>query len=502
LLLKKRAAYPHCPAMRLDSLYCAVSVVASLLLQGCTALTMQRPVTDAESKFEFNIPAVWKSAAEGTQGRISTGWLRTFRDSEMDGLVDEALKRNQNLRIAAARLRAAKHGTIIGRAARLPSISASGSASGSRFGNGPDLPAETNENYRLSLNAAWEIDLWGRLRDLDKASYDDYNAAIADFRGARLSLAANTAKAWFNLITAQQTVNLSLETLASFAANLRITERNYRAGDETASPLDVQFSRNNVAQAERALISTQLSRDDAARQLEILLGRYPSAELGAKDKSRNEDQLELARAFPDLPKDVPSGLPSELLMRRPDLVAFAAEVRASASRADASRKNLLPSIRLNGGGSTSSDSLNQMLTDPDYIVWSIASSLTQTVFQGGALSAQARLALERNEISIRNLAEAALQAFREVESALATERSLAAQEAFLDTELKQATLAEQQSARDYSEGIVGILEILEAQRRAVNARRSMISLHNQRLQNRIDLHLALGGDFGTAVPGN
>jgi multidrug efflux system outer membrane protein len=285
-------------------------------------------------------------------------------------------------------------------------------------------------------------------------------------------------------------VQLAVKTRESFARNYRIIERNYKAGDDTASPLDVQYGRTNVASAERALINSRLGRDEAARPLEVLLGRYPKAELKARDE------------LPAPDAKVPSGLPSELLWRRPDLVAAAADLRSSANRADAARKDLLPSISLTGRGTSTSAGLSEILIDPEYIVWNVAASLAQTVYAGGEPSARARQALAQNEAAVRNFAAVALEAFREVESALATERSLAEQVEFLDIELKQAALAETQASRDYSEGLVGILEILEAQRRAVDARNSMILLRNQRLQNRVDLHLALGGDFATLPPAN
>ncbi|MDA0814690.1 MAG: efflux transporter outer membrane subunit [Verrucomicrobia bacterium] len=469
----------------------STSSLVLLTFVGCAGLTglrMQKPVAETVVLSEVDIPSLWKSAGEGNNGQIASGWLKSIKDPEMSAMVNEALEHNQNLKVAAARLRAAKEGTIIGRARRLPSVDFSGSGSRTRTGNGPDDSPDRSTSYGLSLNASWEIDLWGRLRDLDLASYEDFLAASADFRGARLSLAANTAKAWCNLITARQQATLALETRNSYVRNFRITERNFKAGDVSASALDVQFGRNNIASAERELIDRELSRDEAKRSLEVLLGRYPAAALEGRDQ------------LPELPKDVPVGLPSELLLRRPDLVAAAADLRASAKRADAARKDLLPSIRLSGRGSSSSEELGKMLVDPEYIVWNVASSLAQTVYGGGAPTAEARQSLAQNEIAIRTFAEIALQAFREVESGLAIERSLASQEEFLATELQQANLAEVQASRDYSEGIVGILEILEAQRRAVNARRSMISLRNQRLQNRIDLHLALGGDFATPAP--
>jgi outer membrane protein TolC len=249
----------------------------------------------------------------------------------------------------------------------------------------------------------------------------------------------------------------------------------------------VNFGRNQVASAERALISRKLARDESRRFLELLLGRYPATAIEGREQ------------LPKLDRAVPAGLPSDLLMRRPDLVAAAADLRASAERASAARKRLLPSIDLSAGGSTTIPSLEllDLIRDPSAITRSVAGSVTEPIYRGGTLRAQTRQALALNDAAIATFSGIALRAFREVESALATEHSLAAQERFLETELRQANLAETQAYRGYSEGIVGILSVLEAQRRASNARSSMISLRNGRIQNRIDLHLALGGDFET-----
>ncbi|MEC8692088.1 MAG: TolC family protein, partial [Verrucomicrobiota bacterium] len=166
-----------------------------------------------------------------------------------------------------------------------------------------------------------------------------------------------------------------------------------------------------------------------------------------------------------------------------------------AQRAEASLKDLLPSFSLTGRGSNSSRKLDQYILDPETIVWSTATSLAQSLFRSGAQRASARIALQQNERALRQFSSEVLRAYREVESALATEKSLAEQNKYLSTELKQAELAERQAMRDYSEGLIQIISVLEAQRRAVASRRAMIFLKNQRIQNRIDLHLALGGDF-------
>ena len=468
-----------------------IPLVALPLLQGCGFFTTAKP--ERQGRTGLEVPSQWAGGAQENEGVVVESWLRTFEDPQMEQQVAEAIAGNRDLRVTAIRLKVAQESTILARAARLPTASAfvSGSRNESRVpdGSGGLTSWEHDESYRLSLSLSWEIDLWGRLRNLHRASVEDYEATAADYRGARLSLAASTARAWCNLITATQQVELARQTRDSFQRNYRITERNYKAGDPAASPLSVQFGRNNVASAERGLISRQLSLSEAKRALEVLLGRYPSATIEGRD------------VLPSLVAAVPTGLPSDLLMRRPDLVAAAADLRASAERADAARKNLLPSIRLSAGGSSASEELFEVIADPASIVWNVASSISQPVFEGDALNALARQARLRNDVAVQSFASIALRAFREVESALAIEQSLTAQEEFLETELAQATLAEAQASRDYSEGIVGILSVLESQRRAFSARNAMISLHNQRLQNRIDLYLALGGDFDTA-PGD
>ncbi|MBB5350084.1 NodT family efflux transporter outer membrane factor (OMF) lipoprotein [Haloferula luteola] len=397
--------------------------------------------------------------------------------------VDAAMDRNQDLAAAAARMRAAKYQQLAGRARVKPDASLLTSGSVSRSENGR-APAQSSESYGLSLSTSWELDVWGRLRDLNAADEADQVATEALFRGARLSLAASTARSWCNLIAAEQQLELAHITLDSFQRNLRISERNYKGTGQGA--LDVQFGRTNVASAQRDLESRRLARDEAARTLEVLTGRFPAGTTRA------------GHELPTLPKKVPAGLPSELLDRRPDLTAARASLLASAHRAHASRKSLLPSLRLTSSAGTPVSGFSQLL-NPDWLVASIGANLVQTLDTGGAQKLEARAALEQNQAAVHDYQQVALTAFREVESALDADQSLARQEDFLVAEVEQAALAERQSTRDYADGIEGsdILDVLEAQRRANNARSSLIRLRNERLLNRIDLHLALGGDFKT-----
>jgi NodT family efflux transporter outer membrane factor (OMF) lipoprotein len=445
-----------------------------LALSGCEAWRFSSPADD----LDIRTPGTWSAASQASENKVSTGWLRQFNDPEMSRVVHEALEYNRDLKAASARLRRVREDSIIARAGQLPTASLS---AGGSITDGPD--SDRRQSHSLGFAASWEIDLWGRLRDITRVADAEERAAIEDFRGARLSLAANTAKAWCNLISAEQQAALAKETLASFETNLRIIERNYKGTGEGA--LDIQFGRTNVSAAKRTLESQTLDRDEAARSLELLLGRYPAG------------SFRPGKQLPALRSHVPAGLPADLLDRRPDLSAERARLFASARRADASRKALLPALSLTGVGGTSTTQLAQML-DLDSLVATLAGRFTQTLTDGGILAADARAALARNEEQLHRYAQSALMAFREVESALAADRSLAAQETQLDAELSQSALAERLAQRDYTEGInPNILSVLEAQRRANNARSSMIRLKNNRILNRINLHLALGGDFET-----
>ncbi len=192
-----------------------------LLLTGCG---FQSPADD----LAIRTPGTWAEVSSGTEGKISTGWLSEFSDAGLKRSVNEALAHNRSLRAASARLREAKEETIITRARQMPTLDA-GTRGGATDGSG----VSRVQSYGLNLAASWEPDLWGRLRDLTRAAEADERAAIEDFRGARLSLAANAAKAYVNLVSAEQEVDLAeftLESLPQEPAHHRAHLQGHRRG--------------------------------------------------------------------------------------------------------------------------------------------------------------------------------------------------------------------------------------------------------------------------------
>ncbi|MFP6881001.1 MAG: TolC family protein, partial [Roseibacillus sp.] len=194
------------------------------LLPGCA---LQKKWFRPQEQARIDVPSLWNEAAQGQNRKIATGWLSEFGDARMTSLVREAIRRNNNLQAAAYRLKSTRESTIVGRSARLPSVNASGASSRSYSGLGP-APGVSSDSYGLSFSASWEIDVWGRLRDLDYATRADYEAALADFRGAQLSLAVNTAQSWANLTESQQQLELAEKTLADFEKSLSLISRRQK----------------------------------------------------------------------------------------------------------------------------------------------------------------------------------------------------------------------------------------------------------------------------------
>ncbi len=396
--------------------------------------------------------------------------------------MKQALAANIDLAAAAARVKAAGAQAIIAGADRLPQLDLELDGQRSKGSlQGSESAVRTIRNrFTLEATAGWEIDLWGRLAHLNRAALADAGAVVADYRAARLSLAAQVARAWFTAIEAKQQTRLSNSVVGSFHRSLEATEARYRLG--IGSSLDVRLSRANVAGAEADLAQRQRELDTALRNLDVLLGRYPEA------------QQELPAELPSVAREVPAGLPAQLLQRRPDLIAARERLFAASERAREANKNLLPRLQLTASGGTVSDEFNNLI-DFDTLVWSLFAGLTQPIYQGGRLKAQRLLAAADNHEAWAQYAQAVLDAFREVETLLAAEPLFEQQEKALKRAAQESIEAAKQALDQYRVGLTDIITLLESQRRAVTAESSRLLIARLRLTNRINLYLALGGPF-------
>jgi len=463
--------------------------LASLLLvvitlSGCGLLQPYRSQQDLPV-----VPLTWKAISADKQPIESikdSVWLEEFNDAALTALINEAVGKNFDLRSAATRVAAARANAIISGADRAPQISASFNTNRAKRSTvvGGTVVSGISNYFQTGIEIRWETDIWGRLGHQARAATLELVASEADYNAARLSLAANISRSWFNAIEARQQTRLSRQTVANYQRALNTILENYRAGLNNA--LDVRLARSNLATAESQLAAQQIILDGQLRTLQTLLGRYPSF------------QLTLADELPELRQSVPAGLPSELLVRRPDLIAAENRLMAADERASQAAKSRLPGIQLTASGGSGSDELNNLL-DGDRLIWSIVGGLTAPLFQGGRLKANQKLAQVNAEQAANQYAQTVLNAFREVETALAAAPLLSVQQRALQKAVEEAQESELLAAEQYRSGIVDITTWLETQRRLFNADSTLLQIRNQRLQNRIDLHLALGGDFVTAV---
>jgi NodT family efflux transporter outer membrane factor (OMF) lipoprotein len=435
------------------------------------------------SAVRVEVPSEFDAARAGQWGEFQ-GWLEDFGGQEVQALVTEALTHNFDLQAAAARLEVAAASQRVVDAARYPQLS--GSVNASRRGTATDLPGgdiahDTFDTYGLGLSVIWELDVWGKLKNRTQAAMADAEAEGALYRAAELSLAANTLKSWFSLVEIELQLELARETLQVFEDNLTVVESSYRRGLPNRA-LDVRLTRANVEAARSTVEARRRQRDAGGRALEVLLGRYP------------EDDLVVMTNLPTLRADIPAGLPSELLSRRPDLVAAERQLAASLERVKVAQKETLPTISLTASGGTSSGDLRDLL-DTERLFWTVAGNLAQPIYQGGRLRAGVDVADANSRQALALFSQSVLEAFREVETLLAAESLLRNEERALNQAATESIAAEALAWQQYQRGLVDIITVLESQRRAFNARSALLGVINNRLQNRLSLVLALGGDF-------
>ena len=459
-----------------------VCIGVSLLAVGCATVP---PV--AHPVLEVTIPDDW-AASDPPAGQIDVMWWNDFGDTGLSAAVDTALAQNFDLRAAAARLEQAAADARAAEGDLQPTVQAAFNSS-RRKQNFVGFPIPGSEglvlstvstNYGVSLDVSWEIDLWGRLRGEARAALADLQASAADLRGAQLSIAGQTTKSWLAIAEAQQQVDLSQQTVESFRLSARQVRDRFEAGIRPA--LDLRLALLNVSNAE-ALLQQRLQQFDAAsRQLEVLVGEYADGE------------IETPAALPRITPSVPVGLPSELVARRPDLVAAERELSAALARADVSRAELLPRISLTGATGTATDGLRALI-DGNFGVWSLLGNVVAPLWQGGRLRAQVSRADARGAEALADYATAALSAYAEVETALAAEEFLAEREHHLNESVEQSRAAERLAQERYRAGLETYITVLDSQRSAANAEAELIAARRLRLENRVDLYLALGGGF-------
>ena len=450
------------------------------LTAGCASAP---PVHDLG--FDAPVPDQW-TAVSTPPGDVGPTWWQDFDQADLNLAVETALQRNYDLQAAAARVEQAQAQARIAGADLQPQVQL-GLGAARRKQNfigfpipGEGIPSSTSTNMGVSLDITWEIDLWGRLGARASAALADYQLTAADFHGARLSIAGQTAKAWFTTGAAYEQVRLAEQTVSSFFSATEQVRQRFLSG--IRPPLDLRLSLANLAGAEALLELRREQLDRSVRQLEVLLGRYPGRSVTTPEQ------------LPDTPGAIPAGLPSELIARRPDLAVAERRLAAADQRWLAARRDLYPRLSLTASGGTATRALVD-LVDGNFGVWSLVGNLVQPIFQGGRLRANVDRADGASDEAVAMYAGTALRAYAEVESSLAAEKTLAERERHLTDAAQQSRAAERLAEDRYRRGLSDYITVLESQRRALNAESERIDARRVRLENRVDLYLALGGGF-------
>jgi NodT family efflux transporter outer membrane factor (OMF) lipoprotein len=453
-------------------------LASCLFLSACRSGQAPPPVSTAEivdTMITTPIPERFYGDTLAT-GAVDDGWLLSFGDPQVETLAGEALEHNLNLQIAARGLDAVEAVTRQSRRALEPVASlALGGASSGAINDDPTVNVAG-----AGLNFAWEVDVWGRIRAGQSAQLADFQAAQADFEYARQSLVAGVARAWFLVTETYQLLDYSQAIVDDFQEIYDLTENRFTEGIATES--DLALARADVATAEDARAQAESAHLQALRAMELLLGRYPAGDVEAQPE------------FVAVPPDIPAGLPSELLERRPDIVAAERRVAAAFARVDEAKAARLPSLSLTGSLQDASGSLRDVVNPAD-AAWNLALGLVVPLLDQGGRELAVELATIEQETAVTQYASAALNAFNEVEGALTEERILREREALLGIAAEANREALRLARLQYDEGAIDLLTVLLIQARTQTAEMSLIRTRSARLNQRVLTHLALGGSF-------
>lgn len=440
-----------------------------VLLSGCvTTSQVDNKIRGAA------VPQSWQFSE--TTKPVTGNWFAQFNEPALALLVNEALDNNQTLRQEAYNVQILEQRLVQANADFWPQLDLNLSTDRSK-----STSSVMSNSSSLKLEASYELDIWGKLSAAQKQANLTYLATKMQYQQNRQALVANVVTSWFDIIAAKQLNSLFEQRVNNAKQNLDIIESGYQQGLNGA--LDVYLSRNERNTELSNLAEQNATQLQAVRRLERLLGRYPDASLTSQ-------QLTL----PLLSTDIPLGMPSDIISRKPELLASWYQVLAQDAGLAFAHKQRFPSINLRASISDSGDQLTDLLSGSS-LAWSLLAGVTAPIFRAGELKANeeiARLQLKQQE---QVYLDTLYNAFSNVQNAITTESSL--------KQRYQATLAAQQNAdaahtlafEQYQRGLVTYTTVLEAQGRSFSAQSALIQIKNQLLANRVDLHVALGGDF-------
>lgn len=452
--------------MKLTFLTGPVVIGSAIILAGCTATA---PTFEQFPQENLLLKETWISPQEPTV-TLTNSLLALFNDAAMTQLVEQSQQRNLSLLQQKSATAAVASTVIQANAALLPEVSSSLSS------NRQESGSAISESHSLTLDASWELDLWGRWAAERDAVTTDFQASRATYQSLQDSIAAQTMQAYIDAVSQSQLAALSDDKYLSFEKTLNVVMSQYQVG--TADLDELTEARQNLASATASRVESQLQQRNAVRSLQILAGNYP-------------DGLDLVGTrLPIMLRPPDAELPADILARRPDVQSAWYSVQSASSTVAAKEAAQLPNISLTTELGNSTDALKNLLSGNT--LWSLAASIGYTLFDAGSLKAQVAESQNLAEQNYYQYLETVLTALNEVETALDTERTYYAYEIAQREVITQAHLLLANAEQDYRDGLIDITDWLTYQRSYFNEQSTLINTVNQRLQNRVSLGLALG----------
>jgi NodT family efflux transporter outer membrane factor (OMF) lipoprotein len=452
------------------------TVVLCVLALSACALKDMPPHEETAKQAMPNVapPPQWTAAA--TTGAVDRQWLVSLNDPSLDALVREALAYNADVRIAAARVDIAAAYFAGAKSPLWPQVNLVARGGGKMSGDSSGLSG-------VGLFAAWELDLWGRVRSTARATELQYESAQLDAEYARQSIAALVVKGWILAVEARLQKAIAEDTLNASEQIGALAGDRLRVG--SGDQYDVALAQASVESLRDTVRGLDLAYQNALRGLEALLGRYPAAAVAVAD------------ALPAWPGTVPAGVPSELLERRPDVVAAERRVAAAFYRTEEAKAARLPRITL-VGNFTSLNSELFVLQSRDNPVFSVGAGLLQPLFLGGLLQSQVDARTAEQQAAIAEYGKIGQRAFGEVEGALAAGITAAEREQILVRAVRENERALELSNVKFRVGTLDLTGVEQQQIALYNARIALLRMQSERLVQRVNLYLALGGGFEAA----
>jgi multidrug efflux system outer membrane protein len=478
------------------------SVLAALLLSACAAPAFKQPAVSTPAAFKeaqtatlSASPDAVRSAADGTTWKLAQPaesqprgeWWKAFNDARLDSLIGQATASNQNLSVAAARVKEARAIAGIAEADRIPQV---GVGIGAQRAQSAPLEAGVTPgsrispvtSYKANLSASYEVDLFGRVSSSVAAARGDAGAVEATYRSVLLSLQADVAQTYFRLRSLDAELATVNQTVRLREESVRVTGRRFELGD--IGEFDLSRAKTELSTARAEAIGLQRRRATSEHALAVLLGQ-PASSFGAAS-----DPLEASANLPL----IPAGLPSSLLERRPDIASAQRTMEAANARIGVARSAMFPalSIGANGGGVAG--------TFADVFKWSsrswlLGAALSMPLIDGGRNRSNVVRSEASLEEAVGSYRQSVLVAFAEVEDNLAGLRVLAGQGAEIDQALTSARRSADLAQKLYDAGRSSYLELLDAQRNLAAVERTAVQLRGDRAVTTVALIRALGGGW-------